>query len=248
MKKSISLKDSALVVVDMLYDFIDGSLACLNAEQAVAHTLDFIKNAVGADVGNNTATGKNAAARTEKSVGTSCAANGANATAGVGVAKGTKTAGGNNMEITGTYPLLFVLDHHPSDHCSFTENGGIWPAHCVEGTRGAEIHDSLKPYVCEELCFFKGCDKTCEQYSGAEGQNDSGQTLSEVLELLDITNVYVCGIATEYCVRNTCMDLLKAGFKVSLLEDCLAYVDAEGHAKTVEEMALAGIYIISSLS
>ncbi len=204
MKKDISFKDSALVVVDMLYDFIDGSLACLNAENAVAHALDFINKAENAD----------------------------------------GDAVGNEAEITGTYPLLFVLDHHPADHCSFTENGGIWPVHCVEGTRGAEIHDSLKPFVCEELCFYKGCDKGCEQYSGSEGRNGSDQTLSEVLEILDITNVYVCGIATEYCVKNTCVDLMKAGFKVSLLENCLAWVDAEGHAKAVEEMRLNGITII----
>ncbi len=201
MKETISFKDSALVVVDMLYDFIDGALACLNAENAVAQTLDFINKA---EEGEDT----------------------------------------KDDEIAGTYPLLFVLDHHPADHCSFTENGGIWPVHCVEGTRGAEIHDSLKPFVCEELCFYKGCDKGCEQYSGSEGRNGSGQTLSEVLELLDITNVYVCGIATEYCVKNTCMDLLKSGFKVSLLKDCIAWVDAEGHAKAVEEMRLTGITVI----
>ncbi len=204
MGKDISYKDSALVVVDMLYDFIDGSLACLNAENAVARTLDFINKAENAD----------------------------------------PSATADEAEITGTYPLLFVLDHHPADHCSFTENGGIWPVHCVEGTRGAEIHDNLKPFVCEELCFYKGCDKTCEQYSGSEGLSGSGQTLTEVLELLDIRNVYVCGIATEYCVRNTCMDLLSTGFKVSLLENCLAYVDAEGHKKAVEEMRLAGIFVI----
>ena len=73
--------------------------------------------------------------------------------------------------------------------------------------------------------------------------NCAGQTLGEILELLDTTDVYVCGIATEYCVRNTCEDLLKAGFRVHLLKECLAYVDHDGHVKALEEMAAKGISI-----
>ena len=67
--------------------------------------------------------------------------------------------------------------------------------------------------------------------------------MGEVLELLDTTEVYVCGIATEFCVRNTCEDLLKAGFKVHLLKDCVAYVTAKGHLKALEEMSSEGIVI-----
>ena len=82
-----------------------------------------------------------------------------------------------------------------------------------------------------------------EQYSGFEGMNSAEQSLGEILELLDTSDVYVCGIATEYCVRNTCEDLLKAGFKVHLLSKCIAYVDKEGHLKALEEMASEGISI-----
>ena len=194
------MRNSALVVVDMLYDFIDGSLACQNADQAVAETLKFIDAQ-------------------------------------------TKGQGGEDHEILDTFPILFVRDHHPADHSSFKEQGGIWPSHCVAGTRGGDIHEALQPYACEELTFDKGCDKATEQYSGFEGVNEAGQSLGEILELLDTEEVYVCGIATEYCVRNTCEDLLKAGFKVRLLKDCLAYVDHEGHLKALEEMGSEGIRI-----
>lgn len=194
------MKNSALVVVDMLYDFIDGSLACQNAENAVAQTLNYIDGQ-------------------------------------------TKGQGGEEHEILDTFPILFIRDHHPADHSSFKTEGGIWPAHCVAGTRGGEIHEDLKPYACEELTFDKGCDKGVEQYSGFEGKNNAEQSLGEILELLDTTDVYVCGIATEYCVRNTCEDLLKAGFKVHLLKGCIAYVDYEGHLKALEEMAQEGISI-----
>lgn len=194
------MKNNALVVVDMLYDFIDGSLACQNAENAVAQTLKHID-------------------------------------------KQTSGQGGEEHEILDMFPILFIRDHHPADHSSFKEYGGIWPSHCVAGTRGGEIHADLVPYVNEELTFDKGCDKALEQYSGFDGVNNAGQTLGEVLDLLDTTDVYVCGIATEYCVRNTCEDLMKAGFKVHLLKDCIAYVDHDGHVKALEEMALEGIGI-----
>lgn len=194
------MTDSALVVVDMLYDFIDGSLACQNAEEAVKATLKFID-------------------------------------------KKTSGQGGEEHEILDTFPILFIRDHHPADHSSFKEFGGIWPAHCVAGTHGGDIHKDLLPYASEELTFDKGCDKATEQYSGFEGLNNAEQSLGEVLELLDISDVYVCGIATEYCVRNTCEDLQKAGFKVHLLKECLAYVDLEGHQKALQEMEAEGINI-----
>lgn len=194
------MKNNALVVVDMLYDFIDGSLACQNSEEAVRQTLRFIDSQ-------------------------------------------TKGQNGEEHEILDTFPILFIRDHHPADHSSFKEFGGIWPAHCVAGTHGGDIHKDLMPYVKEELTFDKGCDKSIEQYSGFEGMNSAGQSLGEILELLDTTDVYVCGIATEYCVRNTCEDLLKAGFKVHILKDCIGYVDLQGHAKALEEMSAEGISI-----
>ena len=194
------MHNSALVVVDMLYDFIDGSLACLNADSAIAQTVKFID-------------------------------------------RQTKGQGGEDHEILDTFPILFVRDRHPAGHSSFTEQGGNWPAHCVAGTHGGEIHEALAPYAGEELTFDKGCDKNTEQYSGIEAMNNAGQPLSEVLELLDTSDVYVCGIATEYCVRNTCEDLQKAGFKVHLLKDCLAYVDQQEHEKALLEMGSKGISI-----
>lgn len=194
------MHNSALVVVDMQYDFIDGSLACQNAQAAVEQAAKFIVSQ-------------------------------------------TKGMGGEDHEILDTFPILFTRDYHPADHSSFKEQGGVWPSHCVAGTHGSKVHEALLPYVNEELTFDKGCDKNAEQYSGFYGMNEAGQTLGEILELLDTTDVYVCGIATEYCVRNTCEDLLKAGIKVHLLKDCLGYVDSEGHDRALAEMAAEGMKI-----
>ncbi|MBO4447087.1 MAG: isochorismatase family protein [Bacteroidales bacterium] len=130
-------------------------------------------------------------------------------------------------------PVLFVCDHHPANHCSFTAQGGPWPPHCVAGTHGAEIHELLQPFVQEELVFYKGCNPELEQYSGFEGKNTAGQTLGEVLETLEPEEVIITGIATEYCVLNTAKDLKKAGWKVILAEDCLGWVTAAGHEETL---------------
>jgi nicotinamidase/pyrazinamidase len=64
------------------------------------------------------------------------------------------------------------------------------------------------------------------------------------LKLLDIRNVLVCGIATEYCVRNTAEDLLKDGFQVYVLKDALAWVDAAGHVEALKAMEEEGIHLI----
>ncbi len=196
------MRDVALVVVDMLYDFIDGTMACQGAGEAVRNSLKFIE-------------------------------------------KITEGSPESDEIIYGTFPILFVRDSHPQGHCSFQAQGGPWPEHCVQGTHGAEIHEALRPYATEELTFYKGYKKDLEQYSGFEGVNHAGQSLHEVLELLDIKNVYVCGIATEYCVRNTCEDLKKAGLRVLLLQDCLAWVDPQGHREALAAMQAEGIKLIS---
>lgn len=196
-----TLKDSALVIVDMLYDFIDGSLACLNSRNAVNAAADFIKELK----------------------------NGENAE--------------DENEITDTYPVIFVCDNHPADHCSFKGNGGTWPPHCIRETHGSAIHDMLRTFSSEELTFFKGYDRDKEQYSGFGSMNKAGQSLGEVLELMDIKTVYVCGIATEFCVRSTCEDLLDSGYNVILLREALGYTNENNHLLALEEMREEGIRI-----
>jgi nicotinamidase-related amidase len=195
------MKDSALVVVDMLYDFIDGTMACQGAEKAIEGTLKAIDRL-------------------------------------------TAETDTDESGIHSTYPILFVRDHHPEGHCSFTQQGGPWPPHCVQGTHGADVHESLQAYVKDDLTFFKGEDPAREQYSGFEGVNPAGQSLGEVLHLLEVKRVLVCGIATEYCVRNTAEDLLKDGFEVTVIQDALAWVDPQGHADALKAMEAEGIKLI----
>ena len=195
------MKDTALVVVDMLYDFIDGSMACQNAAPAIEASLKFID-------------------------------------------KMTSAPEESPDVIRSRFPILFVRDFHPADHCSFTQQGGPRPPHSVQGTHGADIHEALAPYASEELSFYKGYRQDKEQYSGFEGINEAGQSLYDVLDILDVKNVYVCGIATEFCVRNTAEDLKKAGFTVYVLKDALAWVDYAGHLEALSAMQKEGIRLV----
>jgi nicotinamidase-related amidase len=178
-----------IVVVDMLYDFIDGALACQGAETAVQNAVKFIEE---------------------------------------------------NPDCS----VIYVLDHHPANHSSFVEYGGIWPVHCVAGTRGGDIHESFytlsKGAPSEDNSYFKGCDAAVEQYSGFEAVNGAGVKIMDALS----DNVVVCGIATEYCVKATCLDILSAGHSVELVESALAYVDYNGHKETLIELQNRGVQLI----
>ncbi len=102
--------------------------------------------------------------------------------------------------------LIFTRDWHPADHCSFKEQGGRWPAHCVAGTRGAELHPGLKLPPCH-LVVSKATSSDKDAYSAFQGTG-----LAQLLENLGIHSLAICGIATEYCVRSTFEDAVKHGF------------------------------------
>jgi len=110
-------------------------------------------------------------------------------------------------------PIVATRDWHPRDHCSFKPFGGIWPPHCVRNTPGAEFHAELK-LPKEATIISKGTNPKIEAYSGFQ------QTaLSEWLTTRRVEAVFVGGLATDYCVKSTVLDALKAGFKAVYLAD-----------------------------
>jgi nicotinamidase/pyrazinamidase len=106
--------------------------------------------------------------------------------------------------------VIFTRDWHPADHCSFSDQGGQWPAHCVAGTRGAEFHPDLILPPCH-LMVSKATSSDKDAYSAFQ---DTG--LARLLENLDVQSLAICGIATEYCVRGTFEDAVEQGFDVSV--------------------------------
>lgn len=119
--------------------------------------------------------------------------------------------------------VFFTRDWHPADHCSFDPApqfiDGSWPAHCVAGTPGATFHDALTVPERAEV-INKGMDAGREAYSGFEGT-----PLAEALSARGVKRLFVCGLATDYCVKNTALDGLKHGFDVALVEDACRGVD-----------------------
>lgn len=105
--------------------------------------------------------------------------------------------------------VVMTLDWHPGNHCSFTENGGIWPNHCVRYTRGASIYDPLaKALPVEKTVFFeKGCKLDKDEYSFL-GNRKNVNRFADIIDSLRPDAIDVCGIAGDVCVMNTIKDLL----------------------------------------
>jgi len=138
-------------------------------------------------------------------------------------------------------PIFFTRDWHPVDHISFKTQGGIWPPHCIQNTWGAEFHPALKVGK-GDFVISKGFERSVEAYSGFEGTD-----LDELLKRLHIKELFVGGLATDYCVKHTVLDGLRRGYRVYLLEDAVRGVDVnEGDSiRAIEEMVKAGAVKIS---
>ena len=134
-------------------------------------------------------------------------------------------------------------DHHidPGDHFSadpdFVET---WPAHCVVGTDGEAFHPNLDPQPFDAV-FLKG--EHAAAYSGFEGKAADGSALADWLRAHGVTHVDVCGIATDYCVRATALDAVRAGFDTTLLTSMCAGVAPGSTEAAVTEMADAGVHV-----
>lgn len=110
-------------------------------------------------------------------------------------------------------------DFHPADHVSFKEQGGPWPSHCVKGTPGVEFHPDLR-LPKSTIYIEKGKNAGKEAYSALDAT-----PLAEMLQQAGTKRVFVCGVATDYCVLASAKDLLAASFEVVLLSDGIKAVD-----------------------
>ena len=116
-------------------------------------------------------------------------------------------------------PIFATRDWHPVDHVSFKEQGGIWPVHCVAGTHGAAFPESLD--LSDEIVMIsKARDSKEEAYSGFENTD-----LDKRLKTLNITRAWVGGLATDYCVINTVLELISLGYRVNLLTEGIRAVN-----------------------
>ena len=120
--------------------------------------------------------------------------------------------------------IIASRDSHPPVTRHFKEFGGIWPAHCVAESFGAMFHEELQ-LPTDSLVFSKGMDPERDDYSALSARNAEGTPLSGFLREEGIRRLYICGLATDYCVRQTALDGLREGFGITVLADALRGVD-----------------------
>jgi nicotinamidase/pyrazinamidase len=115
--------------------------------------------------------------------------------------------------------VFVTRDWHPPNHISFRERGGPWPPHCVKGSNGARFHPDLK-LPTDAVVVSKATDPDRESYSGFDGTG-----LEVDLRKSGVGRIFVGGLATDYCVKNTVLDGLRLGFDVALLIDATRGID-----------------------
>lgn len=132
-------------------------------------------------------------------------------------------------------------DWHPEVTRHFREFGGVWPTHCVQGSPGAAFHPTLR-LPDATVVVSKGINTDADSYSAFDGRAENGMSLGDILSARNIRRLYVGGLATDYCVRSSVLDALRAGYEVTVLADAVAGVDVKqgDSEKALEEMRLAG--------
>lgn len=141
-------------------------------------------------------------------------------------------------------PVFFSRDWHPADHVSFQQRGGPWPPHCVQNTEGAQFSAALE-MPDNPVVFSKGAKPEEEQYSAYYGKNGSGREMRTALAEIGARRVFIGGLATDYCVLNTAIDLLKDGRAVVVLADACRAVNVapDDGEKALARMAAEGAAI-----
>jgi nicotinamidase/pyrazinamidase len=160
--------------------------------------------------------------------------------------------------------IVSTQDFHPADHGSFAANHDgkneydeielngltqmLWPVHCVQGSEGAEFYKELNPIKWKAI-FQKGKNPEVDSYSGFFDNARRGDTgLGDFLQNEGIMNVYVTGLAQDYCVKFTALDSVSLGFKTYLITDATRAVNLapEDGDKALEELKNAGVKLIES--
>jgi nicotinamidase/pyrazinamidase len=143
----------------------------------------------------------------------------------------------NELAASGDFDFVVATrDWHPADHNSFAEEGGPWPVHCVAGTPGAQLHPALDTSAVDAI-VDKGREPTHEGYSGFDHTN-----LGDLLRQRDVDEVMVVGLATDYCVKHTALDALRAGLRVGVDQQAVRGVDVEpgDSDRALDELRAAG--------
>jgi nicotinamidase/pyrazinamidase len=133
-------------------------------------------------------------------------------------------------------------DWHPLDHSSYAQYGGPWPVHCVAGTRGAAF-DARLDLKKVDAVIDKGVARETDGYSGF-----AATRLADDLRVHGVRRVFVCGLATDYCVKATALDAQAAGFATVVVADASAAVNVRpgDEERALADLRAAGIDVVQS--
>jgi nicotinamidase/pyrazinamidase len=145
------------------------------------------------------------------------------------------------------WPIYASRDWHPAVTSHFRSYGGQWPPHCVQNTHGANFHENLQ-LPAFTIVISKGLDSDTPGYSALEGHTPDGKSFLDDLREHHVEHLRVGGIATDYCVKHSVLDLLRAGLEVTVLGNAIAGVDVQpgDSARAIADMRKAGAKIVGS--
>ena len=159
--------------------------------------------------------------------------------------------------------VVLTQDWHPRGHASFASSHPgrkpfetidlpygkqvLWPDHCVQGTPGAAFHSNLKTEPAQ-LVVRKGFHRDIDSYSGfLEADRETTTGLAGFLKEKGFRQLFVCGLATDFCVAWTALDARATGFEVTVIEDACRAIDLEGSLdRAWADMRAAGVRRIKS--
>lgn len=143
-------------------------------------------------------------------------------------------------------PIFASRDWHPSVTKHFKAYGGVWPPHCIQGTKGAEFHPALILPKETEI-VSKGMDPSKDSYSAFQGYGPDGTVFATLLKRRGVRCLFIGGLATDYCVKYSVLDAIREGFEVTLLEDAICGVEVSpgDSEKARREMVQSGAKPIS---
>lgn len=168
----------------------------------------------------------------------------------------------NNL-ITAFPHVVLTQDWHPKDHFSFASAYAgkkpydtieapygtqvLWPDHCVQGTPGAKFRADLDP-TRAELIIRKGFRREIDSYSAFyENDHETPTGLGGYMRERGLSHVYICGLATDFCVGYSALDARREGFAVTVIEDACRGIDLDGSLQaTLDQMRDAGVALRTS--
>lgn len=137
--------------------------------------------------------------------------------------------------------VIASQDWHPENHASFES---LWPVHCVQNTMGAAFHPALNTALITKI-IQKGTDKNIDSYSAFyDNEHQKNTGLTDYLRENNITMLVVMGLATDYCVKYSCLDAVADGFSVQVILSGCRGIEKHGIESALQEMQDRGVILV----